>query len=212
MNITEIFLSILARGVTRTQIADMAGINRHTVRHILKGEASYILDRTFDKLKTAFPDDFPETNLWTCQKKEKKRCSEFRCFGWAVTRGYCESHYREFLTYGRIRDVKEKRAKHGQGHLDRNGYVRVSKPDGTQTFQHRIVMEQHLGRQLSSTENVHHKNGVRNDNRIENLEIWEKSQPCGQRLEDKILWAKTLLEFHKYTVLEPPATDQVSPI
>ena len=77
-------------------------------------------------------------------------------------------------------------------HPAKDGYI-IRNVNNKQVFQHREVMEKHLGRALLPHETVHHKNGQRSDNRIENLELWSKSQPSGQRVEDKLAWARWFL-------------------
>lgn len=76
-----------------------------------------------------------------------------------------------------------------------SGYVEEFNPTHPNSWkngwilQHVRVMSEHLGRPLIKGENVHHKNGVRDDNRLENLELWSSAQPAGQRVEDKTAWA-----------------------
>jgi hypothetical protein len=80
--------------------------------------------------------------------------------------------------------------------LASNGYVYISTPNKGNIAEHRLVMEEHLGRKLLPGENVHHVNGVRHDNRIENLELWVVNQPCGQRPEDLVAWAREILALY----------------
>jgi hypothetical protein len=57
---------------------------------------------------------------------------------------------------------------------------------GKTTTEQRYVMEQYIGRPLHPFESVHHKNGVRTDNRISNLELWTRPHPYGQRVSDLV--------------------------
>jgi hypothetical protein len=109
----------------------------------------------------------------------------------------CELHYKRI--WANIELEKPVRAPRGSGFIDANGYKWIY-VDGKRMAEHRHFMEQHLRRPLESHENVHHINGVRDDNRLENLELWSTSQPAGQRIKDKLEWAKMIID--KYDMIE----------
>ena len=71
------------------------------------------------------------------------------------------------------------------------GHPRSGK--GNYVFEHILVMEQVLGRYLLPEESVHHRNGIRDDNRPENLELWTRPQPTGIRVSDAVKWAREIL-------------------
>lgn len=131
-----------------------------------------------------------------------KPCSIEGCHRKRHVRLVCLTHYKRYRRNGTYElkprnlgpsDVLEGwvRVRHT------GGYVRLAKyhEDGTveRVMEHRAVMERELGRALFEDENVHHINGDRADNRLENLELWSTSQPSGQRIADKVAWAREIL-------------------
>lgn len=83
----------------------------------------------------------------------------------------------------------------------KKGYVWLHIPQGVtgkrgEILEHRYLMEKKLGRPLLPHETVHHKNGQRDDNSDDNLELWSKAQPPGQRVTDKITFAIDMLRLY----------------
>jgi hypothetical protein len=119
-------------------------------------------------------------------------CEVEGCNETYYSKGLCSLHYNR---RGRTGDV--------------GAVGRTKKPDGSISYtknkgyqcwywsvagrrvrigEHTIVMEWELGRQLYPFEEVHHKNGIRDDNDLSNLELWVVSQPRGQRVDDLVQW------------------------
>ena len=104
------------------------------------------------------------------------------------------------LTGGRTKSCGclRKKTNNGYGKIDKNGYRSVYvKEHKKYILEHRYIYEKHYGVNLESNQNIHHINGDRLDNRIENLELWDTTQPQGQRVEEKIMFYKELYERYK---------------
>jgi hypothetical protein len=125
-------------------------------------------------------------------------CSFHGCDRQGYAKGLCQAHYNQRWQGLNLTPIKAR----GSGYLNPKGYRVLSMPDhpnagsNGKIFEHVVVMSEAIGRPLTRAENVHHRNGDRSDNRLENLELWSTSQPSGQRVVDKIQWARELLALY----------------
>ncbi len=139
-----------------------------------------------------------ELRVLSPRGNSEKLCSFPDCGNTRAVRDYCAGHTAQ-LRQGRQLAPLKRQVRGGSWNIAPDGYVvkRVgSRGNQTTIFQHREVMSEMLGRPLRKGETVHHKNGVRHDNRPENLELWSRSQPAGQRVEDKLRWAIEMIETY----------------
>lgn len=89
--------------------------------------------------------------------------------------------------------ISEARKLKGIGHekMGKDGYIKVYYPDHPfaskdgYVRKHRLIMEQHIGRYLTKDEVVHHKNHVKNDNRISNLELMTAKQHSALHMKER---------------------------
>ena len=136
-------------------------------------------------------------------RKASALCSVLGCNRKARRRGWCDAHYSRWYKHGdplTLLIPHREKGVPGSSRKNKDGYVIRHFPEhpnawkAGKVMEHVMVMTEHIGRALFPDETVHHKYGIKDDNRIENLELWSSSHPPGQRVEDKVQWAKKILE------------------
>ena len=136
-------------------------------------------------------------------------CVVPECSNKVRAKGYCAKHYARVIRNGHPDIVRPGGRPEGYGkripgepkYFDKHsGYISTWDPEHPHASKHTGFVKEHiyvmtkfLGRPLYPDENVHHINGDRKDNRLENLELWSTKQPKGQRVEDKLLWAYEII-------------------
>ncbi len=82
----------------------------------------------------------------------------------------------KFKTWSEINKLEKSPCWNGGETTTAKGFIYKTLDNGQKILKHRYVMEQHLGRKLFSSEAVHHINGDKKDNRIENLKVMEHGE------------------------------------
>jgi hypothetical protein len=181
--------SLFASGSSALELAKQTPGSRLTSTMLESNACS--VARSAPRCRTVpVPLPVADGSTWPVTRKRKGvPCEVSECRRLAEGDGLCRMHYERRRRRGVLGSPNALRAAPGAGSRTRHGY-RVITVNGRQVLEHRYVMEQHLGRPLRKGETVHHRDGNRSRNTIDNLELWTGAQPSGQRAADLLVWAE----------------------
>lgn len=134
---------------------------------------------------------------------ERAECAFADCGRKVKNKGLCDAHAQQRKRGAPLRPLHVPTYRYVRS----DGYIVLKDPShpasgkNGRLMEHVKVMTDHLGRPLLPCENVHHINGIRGDNRLENLELWNTRQPKGQRVDQKVEWAVELLRLYRPDLL-----------
>ena len=197
---TEKMVDLYQSGIAVKDIAGLAGFSLSAVARRLKRVGVTIIrkdyqredltNRHFGKLIAVKQVSTSGKSQWSCQ------CD---CGKMTIVPAYQlkSGNTKSCGCSRQLRGVRHPRWRGGK-YTNDGGYVIVAVPpekigQSQHLLEHRIVMDKTLGRRLFDHEQVHHKNGVRSDNRLENLELKVKAHGSGISTADAVIWATEIL-------------------
>lgn len=181
---------LIDKGVSTKIIADIfqrkpAAINKYVNKYNIQRPKPQQRYKIFhDELKKLINDNKTLNeiaNYYGCSRQTiEKRCREYK-----VTMSKRNvSRIKSYKPYTMINGYSCIYLGHDHPWADANGRIR----------EHIYIIQKHIGRKLKPNELVHHKNGIRNDNKLENLELCTNTQPPSQRTSDMIQFCEQYLK------------------